>query len=121
MNDFHNREDIPLTAKFYSLYRLIYLWLKHFPKKERYTLGENLERTILELLTGISFTNQLPNALKEPQIMKLSAQNETLKILFRLAQDIKVLNLQQYLTAQSHLQETGRMLGGWLKFARNER
>lgn len=121
MDHFHNREDIPLTAKFYSLYRLTYLWLKRFPKKERYTLGENLENTILELLTDIHFTNQLPNAMKEPQILKLNAQNETLKILFRLAQDIKTINLQQYLVAQSHLQETGRMLGGWLKFARNQR
>jgi four helix bundle protein len=38
---------------------------------------------------------------------------DLLKILIRLAKDIKCLDNKKYLQLQESLQEIGRMLGGW--------
>lgn len=122
MDNLHNSADnIPLVGKFYELYRLSYSWLQNFPKKERYTLGEKIETAILDNLSEIYYLNNLPNALKENHLLILSAKNEIVKILFRLALDVKALDLNKYANAQALLQETGKMIGGWIKFSRSSR
>jgi hypothetical protein len=120
MDNFHNCSvNIPLTNKLYLLYKFTYSCLKNFPKKERYALGQKIENTILELLADTFYTNQLPNNLKENQILKLNSKNKTLKLLFRLAYEISAINFKQYLTAQDYLQQTGKMFGGWNKYLKS--
>jgi hypothetical protein len=118
-NSSPNRFNLP--DKFYGLYLLTSRWLKKFPKPERYTLGERLENSILDALTEIYFLNQLPDAFKETHLLAVSAKNETAKILFRLALDTGALELGQYAQAQAVLQETGKMLGGWINHVRSRR
>lgn len=122
MNNFHsNQLDIPIINKLFLLYKKTYQYLKYFPKKERYSLGEKLETTIIKLIQTTFYINQLPNALKENELLKLNAKNETLKLLFRLAHEISVLDTKKYLTTQSCLQEIGKMIGGWLKYLKSQR
>lgn len=112
-----NRFNLP--DKFYRLYLLANRWLKKFPKPERYTLGERIENNILDALTEIYFLNQLPDAFKETHLLVVSAKNETAKILFRLALDTGVLEFGKYAQAQALLQETGKMIGGWINYVRS--
>lgn len=122
MDNFHNSEiNIPITNKLFSLYKTFYRYLKCFPKKERYTLGENIENHILKIFTQIHYINQLPNALKENELYKLNAINETLKKLFRLSYEIKVLGEKEYLTISENTQEIGKMIGGWIKYLKSNR
>lgn len=117
MSNFHlSQLNIPLINKSYELYKLLYRYLKDFPKKERYTLGEKIEETLLEIIGKTIYLNQLPDHLKENQLLLLNSQNELLKLLIRLSYDVKILKEQQYLTLQSYLQEIGKMIGGWIKY-----
>ena len=43
---------------------------------------------------------------------------EALKILLRLAKDTQSIDSKKYLNLESCLQEIGKMLGGWLKHAK---
>jgi hypothetical protein len=43
---------------------------------------------------------------------------ETLKILLRLARDTQSLDGKKYIHLESYLQEIGKMLGGWIKHAK---
>ena len=101
------------------MYKLIYQYLKDFPKKERYTLGEKIENSLLDLIEGAALASQLPKSLKEAHLLKLNAKVELLKILIRLAYEIKVIDDKKYLRIQESLQEIGRMLGGWIKYLRS--
>jgi len=38
-----------------------------------------------------------------------------LKLLFRLAYDLKIIDQRKSINLQEQLQEIGRMLGGWIK------
>ncbi len=52
---------------------------------------------------------------KSPLLQKASRKTDLLKLLLRLANEIKILDDKKYLSLTEKLQEIGRMLGGWLK------
>lgn len=110
MKDF----EIPIFKKTYDLYRNLYNILKQFPRKDRYSLGQKCEETLLSILelfwlVNVSKINRL-NYLKEANI-KLNM----LRVYLRLAKDIKALSLKSYTVLQEQIDEIGRMLGGWIK------
>lgn len=52
---------------------------------------------------------------KVHSLYQLSHQLDLLKMLIRLAKEIKVIDLKKYAEIQTILQESGKMLGGWIK------
>jgi hypothetical protein len=89
--------------------------LAKFPKNEKYTLGQTIEQTTLDIIKDI-FSCATPDAIIRKNHLNLaSIQLDLLKLLIRLAYDIKVINQRAYIRTQTLLQEIGRMLGGWLR------
>jgi len=67
---------------------------------------------IIEQLIGASY------AKSEQKLAFLNQANiklELVKLLIRLAEEIKVIPTKKYLSLEGKLQEIGRMLGGWIK------
>ncbi|OGY25519.1 MAG: hypothetical protein A2Z11_03780 [Candidatus Woykebacteria bacterium RBG_16_43_9] len=109
-----SNSDIPLFQKVYDLYKELYLVQIKLPKSHKHTLGQKLENTTLdffELLILASRRQSERNILLD----KANAKLDTLKILLRLAKDIKSIDNNKYLHLESYLQEIGKMLGGWIK------
>jgi len=52
---------------------------------------------------------------KYPLLEEANTHLETLKILIRLAKDIKTIPDKWYIEYEVKLQEIGKMLGGWMK------
>ncbi len=73
---------------------------------------ENLVLEMLELIL-LAITKQKPSRILI--LNKVSTKANLLKILIRLAKDVKAINLKQYLALEGRLQEIGKMTGGWLK------
>lgn len=40
---------------------------------------------------------------------------ETLKIFIRLLRELNILDQKKYIVLQTHIQEIGKMFGGWLR------
>ncbi len=110
-NDF----NIPIFAKIYDFYKLLYQYLKSFPKKDRYSLGQKLDNLTLEMFKLVIMTGATTRENKLPLVEKSITSVDLLKILIRLAKDIQALDNKKYLQLESSLQEIGRMLGGWRK------
>ena len=55
---------------------------------------------------------------KQVLLERADSKLETLKILLRLAKDTQSIDSKKYLNLESYLQEIGKMLGGWLKHAK---
>ncbi|KKP93171.1 MAG: hypothetical protein US25_C0027G0003 [Candidatus Moranbacteria bacterium GW2011_GWE1_36_7] len=87
-----------------------------FPKHQRYSLGEKLENTIFETIEYVVFGNVQQKNFKDAYILKANTKVELLKLYFRLAFEINIIDDKTYLKVQQHLQEIGKMLGGWLKY-----
>jgi len=87
-----------------------------FPKSEKYSLGQKIENTILEIL---EFSLQAASASKQEKTALLKTTDiklNLLKILIRLANEIKAIDNKKYLILQEKLQEIGKMIGGWMRY-----
>ncbi|MDO8618403.1 MAG: diversity-generating retroelement protein Avd [Candidatus Daviesbacteria bacterium] len=112
--------NIPIFAKIYDFYKLLYQYLKFFPKKDRYSLGQKLDNLTLEIFELVIMAGSAIGEKKLPLLEKSITSVDLLKILIRLAKDIQALDNKKYLQLESSLQEIGRMLGGWRKFLKDK-
>lgn len=78
-------------------------------------LGKRCEEYVLVFLESISSAVGLPKEQKLSVLLKASAKLDTLKILFRMACELKMLDNKKYLSLQVKIQDIGKMLGGWMK------
>jgi hypothetical protein len=75
---------------------------------------DNLTLGFLELLLRAS----REQSEKSNLLAKADSKLETIKIFLRLAKDTQSLDTQKYIHLEGYLQEIGKMLGGWLKHAK---
>lgn len=110
--------DLPLYLAVYKLLKYCYLLVKNFPKSYKFTLGQSILDLTWETLDFVILANSLPNKEKPEPILQASIAFDKLKIRLRLAHEIKLINhkKQAFLTEKN--EEIGKMLAGWLKWAR---
>lgn len=106
--------DIPIFQKVYDFYKELYQAELKFPKAHKYTLGQRLDSTTIEMFELLVLAGRR-QADRITLLDKANAKLDTLKLLLRLAKDTKSLDNQKYIQLESSLQEIGRMLGGWIK------
>ncbi len=93
----------------------MYQYLKSFPQRDRYSLGQKIENFTLLTFESVILASTNQGEAKLPFIEKAIAYTNLIKILIRLAKDINILKMDRYLQLEKSLLEIGRMLGGWKK------
>ena len=84
-----------------------------FPKSHKFTIGDRIETIALDVLEALieaTYTRERTQNLREANL-----GIEKLRFLLRLAADLKLLNRGRYEHAARSLDETGRLIGGWMK------
>lgn len=81
-------------------------------------MGEKTKTVILDILELLIEAEAAKREWKEPILEKVNNKLGVLKLLFRLANEIKILDSKKYLKLTEQALEVGRMLGGWLKSVR---
>lgn len=106
-------DELPLLRAYYDFM----LWLSpkigRFPRDQRFTLGEKMERelySILELLIRARYC-----AARKPLLEQANTELEVLRYQIRLAKDLRCLPLKSYGLAAEQLTDIGRQIGGWQK------
>ena len=107
--------ESPVFKLTYDLLKDIHLARHKFLKSEKYTLGEHLEQSVLEILLDIVDAGRMKKEWKISAIDRALQKLEKTKILIRLAWDLKQIPEGQVCTMQETVQKIGRMLGGWRK------
>jgi len=110
--------DIPIFAKLYDFYKMLNQSLDNFPKAKRYTLGQKIDKTTLDIIELVITAGYLSRGQKLPILQKASIKLDLLKILLRLSQETKCLDNNKYQHLTSFTIEIGKMLGGWIKTVR---
>lgn len=105
--------EIPIIIKLRELYKLFYGYLALFPKKDKYTLGGKCELYAIATLELLLAAGSAAKEEKRALIRQANVKFDALKIFLRLAHELKLLDNKKYLILQTHIQEIGRMLGGW--------
>jgi hypothetical protein len=108
-------DTLPIINRAYDLYKVIVEMTEHMEKHRRYSLGNSLEKTVLDMLSELIMAKNAPKPLKAGYLLKASGHQETAILKLRLFLELKIANETQIFQAQSALEEIGRQLGGWLK------
>ncbi len=89
--------------------------MSSFPKKDRYTLGQRIELTLLDLIETIISASNLSKQEKLPILRLASTKVDLLRVLFKLGKDLKIIDNKTYILFVNDVSEIGKMLGGWIK------
>jgi hypothetical protein len=97
-------------------YRFV-LWLvptvEKFPRAQKFLLGDRIQSAALDVLEGLVEATYTRN--RTPMLRTVNLKLEKLRLLFRLAADLEILDLRRYEHAARAIDEIGRLVGGWLK------
>lgn len=99
----------------YDELKTLHILRKKFSKSERYSLGEQLEQSLLNILLEIIAAGNARHEWKIAAIDRALVHLEQTKILLRLASDCEQITANTYITRSDAYQKIGRMLGGWRK------
>ncbi len=99
-----------------SMYRFV-LWLvpavEKFPRSQKFLLGDRIQATALDALERLIEATYERD--RQTPLRRANLAIEKLRLLFRLACDLRCLDLRRYEHAARALDETGRLVGGWLR------
>ncbi|MBU3925726.1 diversity-generating retroelement protein Avd [Patescibacteria group bacterium] len=110
---FNPPPSLPVISRTITIYKLWHEFLLNFPKGSRYSLGIKIDNLIIETVELILTASRLPKNQKLPYLQKANSKLDLLKFFLQLAWEIKSLDDRKYIILSEHLNEIGRMLGGW--------
>lgn len=109
-------QNLPIFQKTYDLILWLFPIINKFPKSQKFVLGQQIENIFLDILEGIIQANQERN--KIPYLKQASVDLDKIRILIRLAKDLKFISVKQYGLTAEKINEIGKMLGGWTRSQR---
>lgn len=90
-----------------------------FPKRQQYLLGQRIESHCIDFLGLIVEANEREEKLKS--LKEASVVLNKLRVFVRLAKDLEFLPFKEYQILEEMIDEIGKMLGGWIKFIKEEK
>lgn len=106
---------MPILQKFIAAYKLWDEFKKNFPKQSRLTIGAKIDVLFLDVTELLFIASRLPKDHKLSYLNKASIKLDLLKFFLQIAWDLKAIDAKKYVMLSEHLNEIGKMLGGWIK------
>lgn len=97
----------------HELIRWLIPQLDKLPRLRRFTLGERLERTlldVLELLLEAAYTRD-----KQPALQRANLRLDVARHLWRLAHELQGISTRTYAYGADLMDDVGRQIGAWLR------
>ena len=99
----------------YDLCKALHEAVLRFPRVERPGLGTDLERECRAVLGHLVEARMSPD--KTATLRAASVELEKLRFLVRMSSDFRLVSVGQYEALSGQVDEVGRMIGGWTKWA----
>ena len=104
---------LPLLQKLKSAYLIWFSYYQELPKLHRYTLGQRVDELFIASIESVAQASFLPKTEKQPYVRLAIRKVDTLKILLLVLWETKSLDNNKYGHLSRHVDEIGKMLGGW--------
>jgi len=109
-------DDLKIRQKCEDMIAYGYIALKQFPKSEKFTLAAEIKNTMWRLLRHIIICNR--RYFKKTTMQDTDADLDLLRSQVRLSKELGFLPFKKYEIWSRHIDEIGRMIGGWFKSLR---
>lgn len=103
----------PVLEKMYQFLLWLVPTVDKFPRAQKFLLGDRIQTTALDVMERL--IEAAYNRDKATQLGQANLGLEKLRFLFRLAFDLRHVDLRRYEFAARAIDEIGRMVGGWRK------
>lgn len=122
-----------LNRRFVEFAKLLNIYLNHFPRHEKYALSQEMRRCAYDVYALIQEAQK--RYQKKTTLTNLDIRHEQLRMFVGLAfelgyfefsngeradEDLKTLSARRYMALSRHVDELGRMIGGWVMAERTE-
>jgi len=109
----------PIFVKTYDFLRWLLPLTTKFPKSQRFLLAERLGTAALDFYELLQQAASSDKPGSRTATLSLLGQADLLlqrqRFYVRLSKDLMFISMGQYEHAARHLDEIGRLLGGWMK------
>lgn len=112
-------EDLQIRLKVEEMILYAYAPLRNFPKSEKHVLSAEIRQCMFRLLRLVIVVNR--RYYKKTTMQDLDSELDLLRSFVRLAHDLKYLPFKQYEVWARYLAEIGRMIGGWMAWAKTQK
>jgi hypothetical protein len=110
-------DDLIIYQKTYDFMLWLHPVVNKFPKSQRFVLGQRIENITLDLIHHMIVANSVRD--KAIALQQASVGLDELRIMIRLAKDLRFVSIRQYEIAAEKMNEIGKLLYGWMnRFSR---
>jgi CRISPR-associated protein Cas8b1/Cst1 subtype I-B len=102
---------LPVYKATYDLVLEIFKAVKDFSREYKYTIGENIKKEAIEMVTDIYRANS--SFSKKLHIKKAREKIETIRIFFRLARDLRQVGLKRFVDVNERVENISKQLTAW--------
>jgi len=109
----------PAVEAHYQFLTWLMQTIEKFPRSRKFTLGDRIENAALDVLEALieaTYTRDRSQHLRQANL-----GIEKLRFLLRFAADLRLIDRRRWEYAARALDETGRLIGGWIKAHRAPR
>jgi hypothetical protein len=109
--------NLPLYKTSYDLLLNIFKFSNNFSRDYKYTLGENIKKEVVDLISNIYFCNKEIIGRKN-RIIVAQKNTETIRLYLRLIKDLKQINLKKFIVLNEQIESISKQLTAWQKTCR---
>ncbi len=103
--------ELPIFKSSYDLLIYIFQTTKNFPKEYKYTLGEKLKTSLLELILAVFHANKTHD--KSVFLDQVQTHTETVRILLRISHDLKIIPTEKFAHVSLLLESVSKQVAWW--------
>ena len=103
--------DLPVFKDVYRLILLLFAHTKGFPRKYKYTLGQDMKRDGIVLVRSIYRANKAKDKIE--YLERFLDDFEVLKLEVRLCVDLKILSIKKQAELSGLMDGIGKQIPGW--------
>jgi len=108
-------DTLPIINCTYDLFKHVVGATGQMEKHWRYSIGQSLERSVLDCLSELIMAKNAPKPLKAGYLIRACAHQETCMLKLRLCLELKLANETKIFQTQATVEDVGRQIGGWLQ------
>jgi hypothetical protein len=109
-------EELKLLTKLEELDQYTHQVLLQYPKYEKFVLAAQIRQTLAELIHHAIRCGKKFH--KKTSLQDMDIEVEYLRSLIRKSHVLGYINIHRYEVWISHVNEIGKMVGGWMKAAK---
>ncbi len=115
------KDELLVIDRTYELLKWFLGRLEKFPRSHRYGLGQRIEGRLYGIFEGLIRARYAGSPAKTEHLNAINLDLETLRMLTRLAHELRMLPHKSHEYAMREMNDIGRMVGGWLKQQQRKR